>query len=970
MVCVWTTAAYSQTDRLPANATSTQQQGYLVNPTDTLSRQTWLYYGNRKADRMVRYPELLRTYIVNQQYAKHYADSLTFVQNVNNYKRIDSLKQVTAKLNQNNTFSNAATPNLITEIGANGVTVGNTNAGTFFSIQGIGNYIAFQNAAQLTRIQPVLGASSYIAIPQGKGINTNYDTFATLSDLAKFSENGSSPTQSRTNAQNDSTYIVHFPNIAQMQAYSGPATECVVDAPGSGGSFSYSPAVNNSNTFSRFTAIGKGTGLWVRIYNYSLGIPITHDPRVQRSNINTSTLIPEIGYTENGPYIQQMLNTFTRKAIKLLIPHTSPGTAFIISGIKVGQNTTIEGQDAIHAQQTTSDTLKFSPLSHIVSVGGFISHQTDSNYRNQGLILRRLSITGSGKNNGYNGVDFNRNNAYAGANVQYRDSGVPIIEQCYIQGFSTPINLRLANDVRILYCHFQDYNVAIRGGKNSNYILRPDFFVGDTAAILKGTLNIVKDAIIEPGADKMGIIADSLNQSTLDVLTQNTSRGIWLRNGSYGVAITGRTVMQGGEAIRIENAGAVNGANSGIRISMDFVNQSTPSINIINTQRVIIAGSTWARVANGSHYAITGSGSSSVSVGHNDYGEYTDVNKINASALTILDGDYVSNPRIINNTASLKLYNPNSNNYYSYGTISGSINGYAYNNGAPDLNSQISFKAAENQSGSALGSAIDFKIKKSGQTSLFTGLTLDGSGLTLSGLGNTNAVKHFNAGFGSYDGEFMQAVNGNRNLDLSLFPAGTATTSRIRFNNSSNTSNYASLNVVAALDSAVIAPMSTGTPTTLMPNLVFGSTAQGYIWQKIYVRASQLLQLPSTTVAPLITVGKLKGGSATPAITSGTGAGAGAVVSISGTDLSGTITLTTGSSPVAGAAIATVTFNSAYATAPRKGGSPAAGNAATASLSGVQAPYYTTTTGALVLNANTTALAPNTTYVWDYTLTQ
>lgn len=69
-------SALAQTDKLPANAKSVQQQSYIVNLTDTVNRQLWLYYGNKKADRIVRYPELLRTLMVDKTYAQHYADSL------------------------------------------------------------------------------------------------------------------------------------------------------------------------------------------------------------------------------------------------------------------------------------------------------------------------------------------------------------------------------------------------------------------------------------------------------------------------------------------------------------------------------------------------------------------------------------------------------------------------------------------------------------------------------------------------------------------------------------------------------------------------------------------------------------------------------------------------------------------------------------------------------------------------------
>lgn len=106
-------------------------------------------------------------------------------------------------------------------------------------------------------------------------------------------------------------------------------------------------------------------------------------------------------------------------------------------------------------------------------------------------------------------------------------------------------------------------------------------------------------------------------------------------------------------------------------------------------------------------------------------------------------------------------------------------------------------------------------------------------------------------------------------------------------------------------------------------------------------------------------------GGATPGIAAGTGAGAGSAINISGTDLSGNITLTTGAAPAASATIFTVTFNLAYGLAPEVLVSPKDVNSA--SLSGTSNPFVSaTTTTTFTFTSNTVALAAATTYIWSY----
>lgn len=66
-----------------------------------------------------------------------------------------------------------------------------------------------------------------------------------------------------------------------------------------------------------------------------------------------------------------------------------------------------------------------------------------------------------------------------------------------------------------------------------------------------------------------------------------------------------------------------------------------------------------------------------------------------------------------------------------------------------------------------------------------------------------------------------------------------------------------------------------------------------------------------------VTMRHLIGGSSTPTIAAGVGAGTSPTVSLSGTDMGGAITITTGTSPTAASIIATITFNATYSATPK-----------------------------------------------------
>lgn len=93
-----------------------------------------------------------------------------------------------------------------------------------------------------------------------------------------------------------------------------------------------------------------------------------------------------------------------------------------------------------------------------------------------------------------------------------------------------------------------------------------------------------------------------------------------------------------------------------------------------------------------------------------------------------------------------------------------------------------------------------------------------------------------------------------------------------------------------------------------------------------------------------------------------------AAISVTGTDMSGVVTLTTGTSPSTNAVLATITYNLAYTSAPVVVITPA--NAATASLAAAQAVWVNIGTGNFTINTNGTALNAATIYKWNYVVIQ
>jgi hypothetical protein len=166
-----------------------------------------------------------------------------------------------------------------------------------------------------------------------------------------------------------------------------------------------------------------------------------------------------------------------------------------------------------------------------------------------------------------------------------------------------------------------------------------------------------------------------------------------------------------------------------------------------------------------------------------------------------------------------------------------------------------------------------------------------------------------------------------------------------------------------------VAQGGTGTSTAFTTGSILFATTSGAFSQN----NSKLFWTDSSSrfsVVGTVAGTHLKGLGSAPSISAGTGAGIGgltaAVVSVSGTDTAGTITVTPGNGILAtGATVTTLTFASAYGSSPYVILTPS--NAVTALLSGVTSVFVgSSSVSNFTITSGTTALTALTEYKWTY----
>jgi len=136
--------------------------------------------------------------------------------------------------------------------------------------------------------------------------------------------------------------------------------------------------------------------------------------------------------------------------------------------------------------------------------------------------------------------------------------------------------------------------------------------------------------------------------------------------------------------------------------------------------------------------------------------------------------------------------------------------------------------------------------------------------------------------------------------------------------------------------------------------------------------AQNILVTQATVDMNFFGANHMKGISSTPSISAGTGAGTGATVNISGSDMAGWISVVAGTAPSTSATIATITFNVAYSTAPVCISLTPA-NISGATLSAASMVYVNRagiTTTTFAITSGTAGLTTLGTYEWYYSVLQ
>jgi len=192
----------------------------------------------------------------------------------------------------------------------------------------------------------------------------------------------------------------------------------------------------------------------------------------------------------------------------------------------------------------------------------------------------------------------------------------------------------------------------------------------------------------------------------------------------------------------------------------------------------------------------------------------------------------------------------------------------------------------------------------------------------------------------------------------------------IYFGDSNNITGIVNFyNALSANSTAFQAGNATSAVTYTWP--VAGPAGNGY---SLVGTTAGVLSWSNTLSALTLTASRFIGGSAAPAVATGTGAGTNATSSVSGTDVSGTITVNTSNldTPAANADIVTLTFNTTYGAAPRV--IIQASNDATWNLAYGVFRYRQsdTTTGIFKIRSGATPLPATTTatYIFNYMVIQ
>jgi len=371
------------------------------------------------------------------------------------------------------------------------------------------------------------------------------------------------------------------------------------------------------------------------------------------------------------------------------------------------------------------------------------------------------------------------------------------------------------------------------------------------------------------------------------------------------------------------------------------------------------------------------------------------------SATAALTGSGTAASPLGVNSSSVPVFGTNGNLTLPYGVIVGTVTLTVANSSITSIGGGLNMI----ETGDTFGSvALSLEDRNGSNGAIFRQLgTVDLVDFGFVGLNNQLNIRMENRSGLTYNGtayqvsqpEFEMGTAGNPSFDVGLaasafrvplgigtltpnselqVQAAAGTAGRIFLNNSDYVNGSAGSGLYLAMAAA------SGSTYSVIQSFVNGNSVPAILSLNPYntgagVGIGNTAPAEALDVTGNVRAQHFRGSTGTPTYTAGTGAGTGPTITIAGNDAAGTITVKTGTGPTASATLVTVTFNTAYGTAPYVTLTP--GSATTAllgayTLAGLPATpvWVSSTTGAFTLTTTTTALAANTTYVWVYHVTQ
>jgi hypothetical protein len=525
---------------------------------------------------------------------------------------------------------------------------------------------------------------------------------------------------------------------------------------------------------------------------------------------------------------------------------------------------------------------------------------------------------------------------------------------------------------------------------------RASFSGGITAT--SSNVNTIDNVVVVNASSLAATSISGITNITNGAAASSTTSGALRVSG--GVGIVGSTFIGG--ATTMSGALTVGGVTTLNSISYG----TTPATNNNSTQLATTAYvmNTLASPANGFAWSTTGN--AGMTDGSKFFGT-TDAQPLNVQVGGIVSGRFdvnaVSGQSTLGYGAGYSLVRNLTNNYGTkntgfgyqafYNTTFGNENtamGYQslLTNVSGASSTAIGYQAMSNANSGANGSvpfityntAVGYQaLQGSATASANTGINNTAVGYqalknTTTGFGNSsygtsamlsNTTGYYNTGVG-YEA-MLSNTTGNYNVGVGMYALRSLSTGGNNVgigyytmsSNSTGSNNVAigfSANIGDGVNNAVA--IGQGSSNSTSNTIVLGNGS--------ITRVSTSGAIVTTND---ITAKHIKGNSGALSIAASTGAGTSpSAVSVTGTDMSGVVALTTGTSPTVNAVLATITYNTAFSTAPVVVITPA--NAATASLAAAQAVWVNITTTGFSINTNATAVVSSTAYKWNYVVIQ